>query len=101
MTAIVIATDIPSSIVTLEQLNAWSSMCLAELYPAVDAVEGVNASYRAAQSGTFYIAATNEYRHVGRTSLKMQTAHLTGSNKDWMYAEQLGTIPLTAAMKAN
>lgn len=100
MTAFVIA-DIPTNIVTIEQLNAWTTMCLAELFPAVDAVEGVNAAFRAAQSGVFYIAATNEYRHVGRTSLKIQNAHLTGALKSWMYAEQLGTTALTPAMKSN
>jgi hypothetical protein len=101
MTALNIATDIPSSIVTLEQLNMWSNKCLANLYPDTNATEGENYSQRAAQSGTFYIATTNNTRHVGRTSLPLSADYLVGGLKPWMYAQDLGTKPLTAAMKAN
>ncbi len=101
MTALVIATDIPSNIVTLEQLNMWSARCLANLNSNVDAIEGQNYSQRAAQSGTFYIAATDKFQHVGRVSVQLSTDHLTGSLKDWMYAQELSPKPLTAAMKVN
>jgi hypothetical protein len=101
MTALVIATDIPSSIVTLEQLNMWSARCLANLNSNVNAVEGENYSQRAAQSGTFYIAATDKFRHVARTSVELSPDHLTGPLKDWMYAQEISPKPLTAAMKAN
>lgn len=101
MTALVIATDIPSDIVTVEQLNMWTNRCLANLNSNVNAVEGENYSQRVAQSGTFYIAATDKFRHVGRTSVELAAEHLTGGLKDWMYAQEISTKPLTAAMKAN
>lgn len=101
MTALNIATDIPSSIVTLEQLAVWSNKCLWQLYPAINATEGENYTQRAIQSGEFYIAATNTTRHVGRQSIEMVPEMHTGPLKDWMYAKELGTIALTAAMKAN
>ncbi len=101
MTALTIATDIPSNIVTLEQLNVWSTRCLANLNSSISAVEGENYVQRAAQSGVFYIASNDKFRHVGRTSVEMSPDHLTGGSKDWMYAQEISNKPLTAAMKAN
>jgi hypothetical protein len=101
MTALSITTDIPSNIVTLEQLNMWSSRCLANLNSNINAIEGENYTQRATQSGVFYVAAADKYRHVGRTSVEVSADHLTGGLKDWMYALELSTKPLTTAMKAN
>lgn len=101
MTAINLATDIPSNIVTIEQLAVWCNKCLWQLYPAVNAVEGENYTQRAVQSGEFYIASNNTTRHIGRNSIEMLPEMHTGPLKDWMYAKELGAIPLTAAMKAN
>jgi hypothetical protein len=101
MTALNIATDIPSNIVTLEQLSVWCSKCLWQLNPALNATEGENYSVRAAQSGEFYIAATNKTRHVGRQSIELAPEAATGPLKDWMYAQELSTTALTAAMKSN
>jgi hypothetical protein len=101
MTALSISTDIPSNIVTVEQLHAWSGSCLANLNSNVNATEGENYFQRAAQSGTFYIAATDKYRQVTRVSTELLTDHLTGPLKHWMYTQELSTKPLTAAMKAN
>ena len=101
MSALNIATDIPSSIVTLEQLSVWSSRCLWQLNAATNAIEGENYSQRAAQAGEFYIAAVNKTRHIGRQSIEMSPEYQTGPLKDWMYAQELSTTPLTPAMKAN
>jgi hypothetical protein len=101
MTAIVLITDIPSNIVTVEQLHVWTGSCLANLNSNVNATEGENYSQRAAQSGVFYIAATDKYRQVSRVSTELSTDHLTGPLKNWMYAQELSNKPLTAAMKAN
>ncbi len=101
MTALTIATDIPSSINTLEQLSVWCSKCLANLNSNVNAVEGDNYTQRAAQSGTFYIASTDTTRHVGRQSIQMSPDYLVGSSKPWIYAQELSTKVLTSAMKTN
>lgn len=101
MTALVINTDIPSSIVTVEQLAVWANKCLWQLNPAVNATEGENYVQRAIQSGEFYIAANNTTRHIGRQSIEMLPEIHTGPLKDWMYAKELSTTALTAAMKAN
>jgi hypothetical protein len=101
MTAINLATDIPSNITTLEQLNVWTSRCLTNLNSAINATEGENYVQRAAQSSVFYIAAVDKFRHVGRASIEMSPDHLTGLAKDWMYAQELSPKVLTAAMKSN
>ena len=101
MTALNLATDIPSSIVTVEQLAAWCGNCLANLNSNVNAVEGEGYTQRAAQSGTFYIASNDTIRHVSRQSLSLNKESLVGPLKEWMYVEELSTKPLTAAMKAN
>jgi hypothetical protein len=101
MTALNISTDIPSNITTVEQLNVWTNKCLWTLNPTLNAVEGDNYSQRACQSGEYFIASVNKTRHVGRTSIEMDADLQVGSQKDWMYAKELSTTPLTAAMKAN
>jgi hypothetical protein len=101
MTAVNIATDIPSQIVTLEQLVVWAGNCLANLNSTVTAVEGVNYAQNAAQSGNFYIASTDTTRHIARQSIGMDAAHLIGGSKPWIYAQELSQKPLTTPMKTN
>ena len=101
MTNINIATDIPSEIVTVEQLNVWTSKCLYRLYPEVTASEGVNNVTKCVQSGDYPIDNTTITRHIGRTSIELDPDYSIGSKKDWMYAKVLGTKTLTADMKAN
>jgi hypothetical protein len=101
MTALNVATDIPSNIATLEQLAVWIGDVLGNLNSNVTAVEGENYSQRAAQTGTFYIAATDATRHVARQSIILSPEYLVGGAKRWSYAQELSTKVLTAAMKAN
>jgi hypothetical protein len=101
MTALNLATDIPSAIVTVEQLAVWCGNVLATLNSNLNAVEGENYSQRAAQSGKFYIATSDKTRHIGRQSIELGPDHLIGGSKPWAYALELSTKPLTAAMKAN
>jgi hypothetical protein len=101
MTALNIATQIPSNIVTLEQLAVWLSNCLTALNTNVTATEGVNYAVNAASSGTFYIAAADTTRHVGRQSIALDPSYLIGGAKPWMYAQELSSKVLTAAMTTN
>jgi len=101
MTAINTATDIPSNIVTLEQLAVWCDNCLSALNPSLSVVEGENYSQRAASTGTYYIASTNKYRHVGRVSVEMDIRHLYDAGKPWLYALPLSDAALNPLMKVN
>ena len=101
MTALNIATDIPSSIATLEQLAVWASNCLFNLNSNVTAVEGDNYTQRACQAGNYYIASTDKTRHVARTSIEISPDYVIGASKPWAYALTVSDKPLTAAMKSN
>lgn len=94
MTAINIATDIPSQITTLEELAAWACLSLAFINPTIKAVEGVGYEERCAQAGVFYVQAENKYRFLGRISLEMNIAHLAGAQKTWKYAQALSNTSM-------
>jgi hypothetical protein len=101
MTAFNKATDIPSDIVTVEQLAIWSNNCLYRLYPELTATEGVNNITKSIQSGDYPIDGTTTTRHIGRHSIELDPDYSVGSKKNWMYAKDLGTKTLTADMKSN
>lgn len=101
MTTLTIATDIPSGITTVEQLAIWCNNVLTTLNSNINAIEGENYSQRAAQSGKFYIASSDKYRHIGRVSIELTAENLVGSAKQWTYAVELSNKPLTASMRAN
>jgi hypothetical protein len=101
MTALNIATDIPSQIDTLEKLMVWGSNCLTNLNSTVVAIEGENYSQRASSSSNFYIASVDKIRHISRQSIEVTADSLIGGPKPWSYALPLSDKPLTAAMKAN
>ncbi len=101
MTALNLATQIPSTIVTVEQLSMWCANVLSTLNSDLTAIEGVNYAQNAAQSGTFFISNTNQARHIGRQSLELDAGYQIGGLKPWMYAKELSTKVLTAAMTSN
>jgi hypothetical protein len=101
MTTINKSTDIPSDIVTLEQLAIWSNNCLYRLYPEVTGIEGLNNLTKSIQSGDYPIDGTVVTRHIGRHSIELDPDYSVGNKKTWMYAKDLGTKTLTADMKSN
>ncbi len=101
MTTIAIATDIPSAINTLEKLAAWSHLALANINPALTAIEGVGYTERCSQAGIFYIQADNKYRLLGRNSIQISPDYLAGGAKMWTYAQELSNTALPATFKAN
>lgn len=101
MTALSIATQIPSNIVTVEQLALWCGNVLFNLNSNISVAEGVNYVQNVAQSGTFYIASTDTTRHVTRQSIELDPAYAIGGLKPWMYAKEISSKPLTASMTAN
>jgi len=101
MTALNIATDIPSQINTLEKLAAWANLTLANINPALTAIEGVGYTERVAQAGVFFVAADNKYRLLGRASIQMSPDYLAGGAKMWTYAQELSNTAIPATFKAN
>jgi hypothetical protein len=106
MTAINLATDIPSGITTVEQLAAWSMACLSTLNRGVVALEGPNFNEQVASAGIFYVAAADKHRYVGRISLETDPDYIIGhrsgiARKPWFFAKEISTKVLTSDMKAN
>lgn len=101
MTALNIATDIPSNINTTEKLAVWLADVHNALYGDVNGIEGENYTQRVATASTFPIAANNTTVHVSRSAIKLPNDFAVLGGKRWQYAQDLGTKTLTAAMKAN
>ncbi|WP_416671599.1 glucose-6-phosphate dehydrogenase [Egbenema bharatensis] len=101
MTAINLATDIPSQINTLEKLTAWCQLTLQHINPQMRAIEGVGYEERVAQAGIFYVAADNKYRLLGRTSIQISADYLAGGMKQWQYAQELSTTAIPATFRSN
>ncbi|MBD2519954.1 glucose-6-phosphate dehydrogenase [Nostoc sp. FACHB-973] len=101
MTAINIATQIPSQITTLEQLIMWGMMGLNACNPTLTVIEGVGYTERAAQQGIFWVGADSKYRGIYRASLEISSNHLSGGGKLWQYAQPLSSTALPTAFSAN
>jgi hypothetical protein len=101
MTAINIATDIPSQINTLEKLAVWCNMALFNINPATVAIEGVGYSERTSQANIFYIAADAKHRFIGRQSIQMSPDYISGSGKQWTFAQEISNTALPANFKSN
>jgi len=101
MTIINIATDIPSAINTLEKLAVWSGLTLANINPALTAIEGVGYTERVSQAGIFYVQADNKYRALIRQSVQMSPDYLAGGAKLWTFAQELSNTAIPAIFKAN
>lgn len=101
MTAINIATDIPSAINTLEKLHVWSGLALANINPSITAIEGVGYTERVSQAGVFYVAADNKYRALIRGSIQMSADYQSVGGKLWTHAQEISNTALPAAFKAN
>lgn len=102
MTQINIATDIPSSIDTVEKLHAWSGSCLHTLNPELSATEGVDNIQRVATCNPYYISSSNLHRLIVRSSLELDNAVFTNGKKIWQNVKEISpNRALTAEMKAN
>lgn len=101
MTALNIATDVPSQINTLEKLAVWAITTLNACNPSLEVVEGQGYVERAAQAGIFYVKADSKHRFLGRASVQMSSEYLAGGSKTWNYAQELSNTPIPAAYKSN
>jgi hypothetical protein len=101
MTALTIGTQIPSGINTLEKLVAWGGLTLANINPALAAIEGQGYTERVAQANVYYIAADNRNRLIVRASIPMTADYLAGGAKLWTYANELSTTVIPAIFSSN
>lgn len=101
MTALAIATQIPSQIDTVEKLHVWSGLLLANINPGLTAIEGVGYTERVSQAGIFYVSADNKYRALIRGSIQMSADSLAGGAKVWTYALPLSNTAIPTIFTAN
>jgi hypothetical protein len=101
MTALVIASQIPSNINTLEKLAAWSGLALAYINPSITGVEGQGYTERSAQANPYFIQADNRTRLIVRVSLPLSPDYLAGGAKFWGYAQDLSNTAIPALFTSN
>lgn len=101
MSALNLATDIPSQIDTLEKLHAWSGLALANINPTTTAIEGQGYEERVTSAGVFYVQASNKYRALIRSSLEVSPDYLAGGQKLWSYIQPVSGTAIPAIFRAN
>lgn len=101
MTALNIATDIPSQINTLEQLVMWSLNALHYLNPELESIEGPGYVEQAAQAGVYPVPADSNHKFIGRCSLVVSPDYFSGAQRPWKYAQTLSNTAIPAEFKSN
>lgn len=101
MTALVIATDIPSQINTVEKLHLWSGSLLFAVNPTLTIIEGIGYTERAAQCGNYWVAADSKTRAIVRASLAIDPTYLSATGKIWTFAQELSGTTIPTNFKAN
>jgi len=101
MTPLALGTQVPSQIDTVEKLHVWSGLVLANINPALTAIEGVGYTERVSQAGIFYVQADNKYRALIRGSLQISPDYLGGGAKLWTYTQPLSGTAIPAIFTAN
>jgi len=101
MTALALATQIPSQIDTLEKLAAWVSLTLANINSAQTAIEGQGYTERVSQANIYYIQADAKYRIITRQSIVMSANYLAGGTKLWQHAQELSTTAIPTLFSSN
>ncbi|RCJ34605.1 glucose-6-phosphate dehydrogenase [Nostoc punctiforme NIES-2108] len=101
MTAINIATDIPSQIDTVEKLAAWCGMVLFANNSTISVIEGPGYTERVAQCNSYWVAADAKTRLIVRLSLEVSPNALSGGDKPWTYIQPIANTALPASFKAN
>ena len=101
MTALNIATQIPSQITTLEQLAVWSGLALANINSGVTAIEGAGYTERVSQAGIYYVQSDNKHRALIRHSIQVSADYLAAGAKLWTYAHEISNNPIPSNFTSN
>lgn len=102
MTAINIATDIPSSINTLERLATWAIMSLRRTNPTQKVIEVSESAPVNVVQAAIVQADDGSVRFFGRISLPVAADYAEDNvNKLWMKSEELSNTVLPSAFTQN
>lgn len=101
MTQIVLATDIPSNINTLERLFLWCGYSMAYVNPTLGVLETYDRAEKVAQAAIFQ-AADDTYRALVRSTIPLDPNFMTDRTvKAWMFAQEISNTALPASFKSN
>jgi len=101
MVAFNAATDLPSTVNTVEKLIVWSNSLMADIFRDVAVVEGVNQTERVFNTNIFHITATDPSQHrvITRASIEV-ASNWRRVGKLWLAAQDVGTIAIPAEYKS-
>lgn len=102
MTALVISTDIPSNINTLEKLAAWSALALVRCNPTLKVLESPEAEPQRVAQAVLIRADDASHRLIVRLALTINDDYGSNSTiKFWQNAQEFSNVALPTAYKAN
>lgn len=102
MTAINLATDIPSNINTLEKLAAWVGLALERCNPGKKILESPDTEPQRVAQAVLIRADDATHRLIVRMSVPINSGYAENSTvKFWQNALEIDTTALPTAYKAN
>ena len=102
MTALNIATDIPSNINTLEKLAAWVGLALERCNPSAKLLESPDSEPQRVAQAVLIRSDEGSHRMIIRLSLPINSGYAENSTvKFWQNATEIDTVALPTAYKAN
>ncbi len=102
MTALNIATDIPTNINTLEKLAVWAGLALERYNPTLKILEAPETEPQRAAQAVLIRADDASYRTIIRVSIPVSSDYASNSAvKFWQNAAELSNVALPTAYKAN
>jgi hypothetical protein len=102
MTTIVLSTDIPSQINTLERLAMWSIMALRRTNPSLKVIEVADQTAEKVAQTAIVQADDGKIRFIGRVSIEINADYAEdNSAKLWTKALEFSNTVLPTAYKTN
>lgn len=101
MTAL-LATDIPSSINSLEKLAVWTATVLNHLNTNLTVIEQTGSAQLAATASPFFITASDPttWRYIARQSIALDKNWQRGNGKIWTFAQDLSSAAIPTEFKS-
>ncbi|WP_009632448.1 hypothetical protein [Synechocystis sp. PCC 7509] len=102
MTAITIATDIPTNINTLEKLAVWVGLALERCNPTLKILESPETEPQRVAQAVLIRADDATHRTILRISVPISADYASNSTvKFWQNATEISNVALPTAYKAN
>jgi hypothetical protein len=96
------ATDLPSTINSVEKLEVWATTVLQHLYSSMTVIESTGNAELAVSAAPFFITASDPdvWRYITRTSIALNSNWQRGAGKIWTHALDLGNSAIPTEFKS-